>query len=144
MQANALSDRRIVGEERTTATGGQQLAPAETQDADLTPGSGDAAMTQRAGHLSRVLNHGQLVLIGECSHGGHLDNAAVQVRRDDGFCLRRPRGVQLSRVELSGQRIKINQDRLRSDRQHVFEIPLEVISGEDDLIAGTDPKSTQR
>ena len=143
LHSNSLSDLNISRDERTAASRCQQLAATEAQHSHITPSASDTAMHLGSGHLASILDDANSMLIGKGSHRRHCDDSTVQVRGDDRFRLRRSGRFELIRVELSASFFHIHQHWLCSDSQNVFEVSLEVVSGQDDLVAKTDLQTSQ-
>ena len=68
------------------------------------------AVAARADSLGVVLDHQELVLVGDLADGLHVGALAVEMDRDDGLGLGRDGRFDLGRVDALGLRVAIDED----------------------------------
>src|SRR5262245_20855219 len=134
----ALPDLRRRGQHRASPAGAEKFAAAETERADVAPGSGLPPFDQGARHLTGVFDDAEAVFTSDLDNPLHWDNASVQMRNNDGASIRTDRFADQFRIEIPVVGIKINQDGARANGDNVVEIPDKIIAGQNDFISGSD------
>ena len=72
-----LPDFRGRGQQRASTSGAEKFTAAETERADVAPGSGLPPFDQGAGHLAGVFDDPEAVFTGDLDDTFHWDNASV-------------------------------------------------------------------
>lgn len=142
--AARLGNRVVAGEDRAAVTvAAERLAREETRASDVAQVATLASLVFGAKALGGVLDHDQLVAVGDRVDLVHVGRLAVEAHRHDGLGARGDGGLDLGGVDIAGVRLDIHEDRLGAEQHDDLGRRNEGKRGRDDLVTRLDPHRHQ-
>src|SRR5262245_7219629 len=122
-----LSDFRRRGQQGSPPSGAEKLAAAETDHADIAPGSGFPSIDQGAGHLTGIFDDPDAVFPCDLDDPLHWDHAPMKMGDQDGTSAWTDRLGDQFRVEIPIVRINIDQNGPCTHGNDIIAIPDKII-----------------
>ena len=133
----------IVGEDHSSFTRCDEFVGIKTECRYFAPGSKGLALKMLAMGLCTVFDNGNAVLVRNLAHDINVSGKSIDVDHNDGL---RPRGDCLSdavRIEVPGVRQRVDKNWRGSAAKDVTEARDDGETGENDLVAGSNPQCFQ-
>ena len=131
--AGAFVDDGVVGDQDAAATGGEVLAAAAAEAADVADGAKAAVVPGSAVRVRHVLDHGQPVPLGNGQDGLHVATHPAEVHRHDRAGAGGDGGLDGRRCDVVGVRVDVGKDGDEAGVEDGGDAGEEGDGGDDDL-----------